>query len=76
MSPRHSRPAPVACLALALALPLMLPARQKVETDEPFVRMSSQELERSLKVGYAVLPVDVDQDGKKDLVVVDTTRVV
>jgi hypothetical protein len=35
-----------------------------------------QEIEKELKVGYAVLLVDVDGDGKKDVVVVDTTRVV
>jgi hypothetical protein len=35
-----------------------------------------QELDTSLKVGYAVLLVDLDGDGKKDIVVVDTTRVV
>jgi hypothetical protein len=35
-----------------------------------------QEIEKDLKVGYAVLLVDVNADGKKDIVVVDTTRVV
>jgi hypothetical protein len=34
-----------------------------------------QELETGLGVGYAVLLVDVNADGKKDIVVVDTTRV-
>ncbi len=39
----------------------------------PSFRM--QELETGLGVGYAVLLVDVNGDGKKDIVVVDTTRV-
>jgi hypothetical protein len=41
---------------------------------EPGFRM--QEIETGLKVGYAVLLVDVNGDGKKDIVVVDTNRVV
>jgi hypothetical protein len=40
----------------------------------PHFRM--QEIDRSLKVGYAVLLVDLNDDGRKDIVVVDTTRVV
>jgi hypothetical protein len=40
----------------------------------PTFRM--QELETKLGVGYAVLLVDVNGDGKKDIVVVDTTRVI
>jgi hypothetical protein len=40
----------------------------------PHFRM--QEIETGLKVGYAVLLVDVNGDGKKDIVVVDTERVV
>src|SRR5207249_7873508 len=35
-----------------------------------------QEIEKGLDVGYAVLLVDVNGDGKKDIVVVDTNRVV
>jgi hypothetical protein len=35
-----------------------------------------QEIETKLGVGYAVVLVDVDGDSKKDIVVVDTTRVV
>jgi len=34
------------------------------------------EIDKSLRVGYAVLLVDVNGDGKLDIVVVDTTRVV
>src|SRR5262249_16703693 len=35
-----------------------------------------QEIETGLKVGYAVVLADVNGDGKTDIVVVDTTRVV
>jgi hypothetical protein len=41
-----------------------------------FPRFRTEEIETGLKVGYAVLLVDVNGDGKKDIVVVDTTRVV
>src|SRR5207247_970292 len=41
-----------------------------------FPRFRMQEIEKGLKVGYAVLLVDVNGDGKKDIVVVDTNRVV
>jgi hypothetical protein len=40
----------------------------------PHFRM--QEIATDLKVGYAVLLVDLNGDGKKDIVVADTTRVV
>src|SRR6266480_707618 len=35
-----------------------------------------QEIETGLKVGYAVLLVDINNDGKPDIVVADTNRVV
>ena len=35
-----------------------------------------KELDKSLSVGYAVLLVDVNGDGKTDIGVVDTTRVI
>jgi len=41
-----------------------------------FARFRTQEIDHSLKVGYAVLLVDVNADGKPDIVVVDTDRVV
>jgi hypothetical protein len=47
------------------------------EAKEPaFPSFRVQEIETGLKVGYAVLLVDVNDDGKKDIVVVDTQRVV
>ena len=39
-------------------------------------QFKTQEIETKLGVGYAVVLVDVDGDGKKDIVVVDTNRVV
>src|SRR5688572_8389007 len=36
----------------------------------------TQEIETKLGVGYAVSLVDVNHDGKKDIVVVDTNRVI
>src|SRR5260370_21406882 len=44
------------------------------EPDFPMFRV--QEIDTDLKVGYAVLLVDVNGDGKKDIVVADTQRVV
>src|SRR5262249_26007447 len=41
-----------------------------------FPRFRTQEIETGLEVGYAVLLADINGDGKKDVVVVDTTRVV
>jgi hypothetical protein len=42
----------------------------------PFPAFEMKEIDRGLGVGYAVLPVDLDGDGKTDLVVVDQKRVV
>src|SRR5262245_22674499 len=41
-----------------------------------FRRFEMQEIAKDLGIGYAVLLVDVNGDGKKDIVVVDKTRVV
>jgi hypothetical protein len=41
-----------------------------------FPEFTVQEIEKGLGVGYAVLPVDLNDDGKIDLVVVDQKRVV
>ncbi len=46
----------------------------KGEVAFPHFRM--QEIETGLKVGYAVLLADINNDGKPDIVVVDTNRVV
>jgi hypothetical protein len=61
-------------VSLVCVLSLILPTIGLAE--EPgWPTFRVQELDTSLKVGYAVLPVDLDGDGKTDLVVVDTTRV-
>src|SRR5437660_5501969 len=63
---------------LALLLLASLPAGL-ARSDEPkvvFPTFRMQEIETGLKVGYAVLLVDVNGDGKPDIVVVDTNRVV
>ena len=59
---------------LLLCLFLSLPWASAEELSFPSFRM--QEIETGLGVGYAVLLVDVNGDGKKDIVVVDTKRVV
>lgn len=46
------------------------------ETARSVPEFQMQEIDTTLSVGYAVLLVDVDGDGKKDIVVVDTNRVV
>ncbi len=49
----------------------------RLSAGEPaFPKFRAQEIETKLEVGYAVLLVDINADGKKDIVVVDTTRVV
>ena len=61
-------------LLLCLSLSVGHTDEGKISTALPGFRM--EEIETDLKVGYAVLLVDVNGDGKKDIVVVDTTRVV
>jgi hypothetical protein len=62
-------------LSLALVLPsaLVPPQARAAEPSAPRFRM--KELETKLGVGYAVLIADVNGDGKPDIIVVDTTRV-
>jgi hypothetical protein len=47
-----------------------------VAAQEGFLRFQMEEINKQLKVGYAVSLSDVDGDGKKDIVVVDTNRVI
>ena len=62
---------------LCTLVPLARPAQGPADAPKAaFPRFKVQEIENGLKVGYAVLLVDVNHDGKPDVVVVDTTRVV
>ncbi|HTU89044.1 MAG TPA: VCBS repeat-containing protein [Gemmataceae bacterium] len=60
----------VICLVVLAPMLSLLPAAE----DIPVFRV--QQIETELGVGYAVLLVDVNNDGKKDIVVVDQKRVV
>jgi hypothetical protein len=61
-------------LALAALLALALPPAHAGEPTFPKFR--AQEIAKDLSVGYAVIVADINGDGKPDIVVVDTNRVV
>jgi hypothetical protein len=64
-------------VGLPFLLLLVEPARSRPAESAPApLGFSMQEIDRSLTVGYAVLLVDINHDGKPDIVVVDTHRVV
>ncbi len=58
--------------ALAFACPILLP----LVLSGGETRFRVQEIDTSLTVGYAVSLVDVNSDGRTDIVVVDTERVI
>jgi hypothetical protein len=61
------------CASTAFSLPSRENADQAAAA---FPTFEMKEIDKSLTVGYAVLLVDLNADGKKDIVVVDTKRVV
>lgn len=66
-------------LLLGTAIVALVGAMPSPAADEPapaFPRFSVKEIETGFTVGYAVLLVDLNEDGKPDVVVVDSHRVV
>src|SRR5215218_9946022 len=60
---------------LPLLLSALVPAA--LSADEPaFPKFKVQEIATDLTVGYAVIAADINADGKPDIVVVDSKRVV
>ncbi len=62
-------------LALVLLAVLLLLSNPRAAEPKVDLRFRTQEFETKLGIGYAVCVADVDCDGKKDIVVVDQTRV-
>ena len=67
---------PVILAATALVGTVLVNARSTAQDSAAIAPFRMQEIETKLGVGYAVLLVDVNGDGKKDIVVVDTKRVI
>src|SRR5947209_3110483 len=67
----------IVALSLLTLIPV-IPAHAGPTTmaTTPFVRFEPQEIDRSLKIGYAVKVADLNADGKPDIVVVDKHRVI
>src|SRR5207244_6805469 len=63
-------------LILAILCSLCLASDRNAEKDTLLPEFEMQEIETTLSVGYAVLLVDINGDGKLDIVVADTKRVV
>src|SRR6516225_8369852 len=70
-------------MCLVRFLPLLLfvvlfggNGKDKPVTQTEIASFSMRELDKSLTVGYAVLLVDINGDGKPDIVVVDSHRVI
>lgn len=63
-------------LAGALACLVAVTSLSLAQSEKTIVNFRTQEIETKLGVGYAVSLVDVNHDGKKDIVVVDTNRVI
>ena len=59
-----------------VVLALLLAGTVRAEEKAVELSFRTQEIEKDLGIGYAVLLEDINDDGKKDIVVVDKTRVV
>lgn len=66
----------LAFLAAALSVPAGAARGADDTIDAAGVKFRPQEIDRSLKVGYAVKLLDLNGDGKLDVAVVDSARVV
>lgn len=66
----------LASLVGAVVCLLAVTAFSRAQSASAVANFRTQEIETKLGVGYAVLLVDVNHDGKKDIVVVDTNRVI
>jgi hypothetical protein len=69
------RPHLLSAVCALLAAVTLLPARGADAQPSAMPTFRMQELENKLGVGYAVLIADVNADGKPDIIVVDTSRV-
>src|SRR5258707_1382757 len=72
--PRRSqimRTFPLLALAAILLLPAIIRAQEK-----PFPTFRMEQIDRTLKIGYGVLLVDLNGDSKPDIVVADKDRVI
>ena len=58
------------CLAITTGVILALTTAIGQEAAPKFPRFRGEEIDKSLKVGYAVLLADLNADGKKDIIVV------
>lgn len=63
-------------LALLALILVTLSTRAQDKAEPAFPTFRTQEIETTFKVGYAVIAVDINGDGKKDIVVVDADRIV
>lgn len=62
--------------SLSFLASIVLGASTAYSATGPFPTFRTQEIDKSLKVGYAVVLTDVNSDGKKDIVVCDADRVI